>query len=119
MHRSLAEEAQVIQTIHISDTASRIDHREKLQLNDSLKKKLSTNIEKTYQAHLDEAIEKVHQTDLVIPGQRIRHFTISWKQQTYHSEILFEIDNQRYVATYTCTFEIPEALQSAELICTG
>lgn len=119
LHRSLSEEVQVVRTITISDTAKTNDTGETIRLTDNIKAGLITQIEEVYQITLDEANKKVKQTELIVPGQRVRHFSISWKQQVFSSDISFNFDNQMYTASYTCALDIPQASQTVELICTG
>lgn len=119
MRRSLAEEAEVMRTITVSDTASAVQSGESLVLSGEQKSRLIQAIEQAYQQIFDAAQKKVSETILVIPGDRVHYLQIYWNQQVYNAEITFFEAGLHYSAAYTCTIETPESRFDAELICTG
>jgi len=119
LHRSLAEEAQVSITVTVDDPATAVDTGEKTAIPEATQKQIISKIEAAYQPVIAEAKATVEQTILTIPGQRVYHFYIKWKRQSYLSEITFNLNGKPYSTQYTCAVDTPEASMSAQLICTG
>ena len=119
MQQSLSEKAQVTITTTIEDYATAVKTGEKVAIPDDQIKELTVKIQDTYQQAINDAKIKVEQTVLKIPGDRIHHYQILWKRQTFSADVIFNMDNQDFTTAYTCVMDIPEAVFSTELICTG
>lgn len=119
LHRSLAEEAQVACTVHLTGVATAASSDGTLELTTALKARLTEQIESTYQQACEEAKTSVSQVDLVVPVGRINLYKIDWQQQVFSSTISFEMDRKTYTAPYTYSVDIPDATISTEMACTA
>ena len=66
---------------------------EKVAIPDDQIKELTVKIQDTYQQAINDAKIKVEQTVLKIPGDRIHHYQILWKRQTFSADVIFNMDN--------------------------
>jgi Na+-transporting NADH:ubiquinone oxidoreductase subunit NqrF len=119
MNTSLESEAPVRLRISIAEEAISAASGESIVIPAETQAAVIAQIESVYQPEYEQAVARVEQVQLVVPGHKIHMYDIHWNREVYSSTVSFSIENEPCTAAYTYELDIPELGEHFEMSCTA
>lgn len=119
MRESYALHFEIKPEIIIADAAVSIASGAAYPLTATTKDELAAQIKEAYRQKFDAAQTELELKELVVPGDKVRTFSLRWYNHVYKTTLSYDIQGKPYTIEYQYILTIPEVTGSTSADCGG